>query len=197
MAQSEPYSNAMQSIIAAARKADAEGTGLPPVERWHPDYCGTMDMVIKRDGSWWHEGTRITREPLVQLFSRILRKDEDQKTYLVTPVEQIEIQVEAGHFLAIKLDIKGEGKAQEIGFITDRGDAVIAGPDHPIRCEIDPNTQEPEPYVHIRGRLEALITRAVFYDLAEVAVEGPAETGERVMGVWSKGVFFPLGPSQP
>ncbi|WP_019961187.1 DUF1285 domain-containing protein [Woodsholea maritima] len=193
MAQSDPNSNAMQSILAAARQVEAEGSGLPPVERWNPDHCGVMDMVIKRDGSWWHEGTRIAREPLIQLFSRILRKDDDGKTYLVTPVEQVEITVEAGHFLAIDLEVTGEGKDQIIAFTTDRHDSVMAGPDHPIRCSLDPETGEPDPYVHIRGRLEALITRAVFYELADLAIEGEIE-GRSVMGVWSKGVFFALGP---
>lgn len=192
MAGSPPDQNAMQSLIEAAESAAAEG-GYPPVERWEPDYCGEMDMVIRRDGSWWHEGTRIGREKLIRLFSRILRKDADGETYLVTPVEKIQIKVEAAPFLAVRVDAAGEGREQRIAFLTNMDDAVVAGADHPLRVELGPDG-EPDPYVHIRGRLEALITRAAFYDLAELAVEGVDQAGKPCMGVWSRGVFFPLGP---
>jgi hypothetical protein len=182
----------MQSLIEAAESAAGEG-GYPPVERWEPDYCGEMDMVIKRDGSWWHEGVRIGREKLIRLFSRILRKDADGETYLVTPVEKIRITVEAAPFLAVRVDAAGEGRERRVAFATNTDDLVVAGPEHPLRVEIGPDG-EPDPYIHVRGRLEALITRAAFYDLAELAEEGRDETGEPVMGVWSKGVFFPVGP---
>jgi len=192
MAAPPPDQNAMQSLIEAAESTQGEG-GYPPVERWEPDYCGEMDMVIRRDGSWWHDGTRIGREKLVRLFARILRKDADGETYLVTPVEKIRIKVEAAPFLAVRVDAAGEGREQRIAFATNLDDLVVAGPDHPLRVELGPDG-EPEPFVHVRGRLEALITRAAFYDLAELAVEGEDGAGKTVMGVWSRGVFFPLGP---
>lgn len=192
MAGPQPDQNAMQSLLAAAESTQGEG-GYPPVERWEPDYCGEMDMVIRRDGSWWHDGTRIGREKLVRLFARILRKDEDGETYLVTPVEKIRIKVEAAPFVAVRIDAAGEGRDQRIALATNMDDLIVAGPEHPLRVELSEDG-EPEPYVHVRGRLEALITRAAFYDLAELAVEGETETGETMMGVWSRGVFFALGP---
>lgn len=191
MAGPPPDQNAMQSLIDAAEAAGENG--YPPVERWEPAYCGEMDLVIRRDGSWWHEGARIGREKLIRLFSRILRKDEDGETYLVSPVEKIRIQVEAAPFLAVRVDAAGEGRGQRIAFLTNMDDAVAAGPDHPLRVELGPDG-EPEPYIHVRGRLEALITRAAFYDLAALAVDGVDERGEACMGVWSRGVFYPLGP---
>ncbi len=187
-----PDQNAMQSLMQAAESAAGEG-GYPPVERWEPDYCGEMDMVIRRDGSWWHEGTRIGRERMIRLFARILRKDTDGETYLVTPVEKIRIKVEAAPFLAVRVDAAGAGKDQRLAFLTNMDDALVAGPEHPLRVELGPDG-EPEPYVHVRGRLEALITRAAFYDLAELAVEGEDKVGAPCMGVWSRGAFFPLGP---
>ena len=188
MARTAPEQNAMQSLLKVAESAT-----YPPVDRWNPDYCGEMDMVIRRDGSWWHEGVRIGREKLIRLFSRILRKDEDGFTYLVTPVEKIRITVQAAPFLAVRLDATGSGEDQRIAFLTNMDDAVVAGPDHPLRVAFGPGG-EPDPYVHIRGRLEALITRAAFYDLAELAVEGEGPDGRSAMGVWSQGVFFPLEP---
>lgn len=175
----------MQSLLEAAREA---GGGLPPVDRWHPEYCGEMDLVIKRDGTWWHEGTRITRDRLVRLFSTILRKDDDGIHYLVTPVEKIGIAVEAAPFLAVRVDVAGEGREQSLIFTTNVGDLAEAGPDHPISVSVDPETGEPTPLVRVRGRLDALLARPVFYELAEIAVEH-----EGRMGVWSAGMFFLLG----
>ncbi len=193
MAGTVPEQNAMQSLLQAAAETTSQ-TGYPPVDRWEPEYCGEMDLVIRRDGSWWHEGARIGREKLIRLFCRILRKDADGHTYLVTPVEKIRISVEAAPFLAVRVDASGSGTDQRIAFLTNMDDAVVAGPEHPLRVGLS-ESGEPDPYIHIRGRLEALITRAAFYDLAELAVEGEGPDGEPVMGVWSCGEFFPLGPA--
>ncbi|MEM9600603.1 MAG: DUF1285 domain-containing protein [Pseudomonadota bacterium] len=163
--------------------------GERPVERWNPDYCGEMDLVIKADGSWWHEGSRITRKGLVALFASVLRKDEDGRTYLVTPVEKLGIQVERAPFLAVRVDANGEGEEQRLFFRTNLDETVEVGPDYPIRVETDPDTMEPDPYVTVRGRLEATIIRPVFYELVSLAVESNG-----VLGVWAGGAFFPLGP---
>ena len=160
-----------------------------PVERWNPALCGEIDIVIRADGSWWHEGSRITRKGLVDLFASVLRKDEDGVTYLVTPVEKLSITVERAHFLAVRVDAKGEGKAQRLFFTTNLDEVVEAGSGNPIRVETDPDTLEPDPYVVVRGRLEAAIARSVFYELVELAVER-----DGVLGVWAGGTFFPLGP---
>jgi len=175
----------MQSLLKAAREA---GTGLPPVERWHPEYCGEMDLVIKRDGSWWHEGVRITRERLIRLFATILRKDDDGVHYLVTPVEKIGIEVEVAPFLAVRVDVVGEGRDQSLIFTTNMDELTEAGPDHPISVSIDPESGEPTPLVHVRGKLEARMTRPVFYGLAGCAGEHAGRTG-----VWGGGEFYPLG----
>ena len=182
----------LKDIIKAAQSYEA-GEGVRPVDKWNPPYCGEMDMEIRADGSWWHEGTRITREPLVRLFASILRKDDDGRTYLVTPVEKIGIQVQRAHFLAIRVDRKGAGPDQSLFFTTNMGEVVEAGPDHPIRVETDPETLEPAPFVNVRGRLEAALTRPVFYELVEYAVEETTPGGSQ-LGVYSNGAFFPLGP---
>ncbi len=190
MADSLKSSNSgfdLANIIKAA-KSQGDGTGERPVDKWNPAYCGEMDMVIRANGSWWHEGTRITREPLVKLFASILRKDEDGETYLVTPVEKIKIKVEKGHFTAIRVDAKGEGDDRRLYFTTNLDEIVEAGPARPIRVEIDEVSGEPTPYVTIRGRLEALMTRPVFYELVEL---GEADGDE--LFVSSAGERFLIG----
>jgi len=176
----------LSELIKAAR---SQGEGDLPVENWHPEHCGDMDMVISKDGSWWHEGTRITRAPLVKLFSRVLRKDADGETYLVTPIEKIRIKVECAHFLAVRVDVEGSGKNQRLFFTTNTEEVIEAGPDHPISVKTDPDSLEPTPLLRVRGRLDALINRSVFYELVEHAVEV-----DNQLGVYSGGAFSPLGP---
>ncbi|MEQ1618682.1 MAG: DUF1285 domain-containing protein, partial [Terricaulis sp.] len=154
-----------QMLAALKAQAGTAEKGPPPVERWNPPYCGAAGFEILADGTWKHEGTRITREAMVRLFSSILRKDEDGQTYLVTPVEKILVAVEDAPFVAIRADKHGEGREQMIVFTTNVGDVVQAGPAHPIR--VDQRGEQPRPYVLVRGRLEARVLRAPFYELVE------------------------------
>jgi len=182
----------MQSLLKAA---ESSGDGLPPVEAWNPTHCDTMDMVIRRDGSWWHEGRRITRQRLVKLFACILRKDDDGVHYLVTPVEKQAVQVEAAPFVAVRVDRGEDAGSPVLIFTTNLGDVVVAGPDHPIRVETDPQSGEPQPFVLIRGRLEALINRPAFYELVEMADVRDVD-GQQMLCVTSKDVTFDLGRAE-
>ncbi|GAC1031215.1 DUF1285 domain-containing protein [Pseudomonas sp. No.21] len=165
--------------------------GLPPVHLWNPDFCGDIDMRIARDGTWYYLGTPIGRKPMVRLFSTIIRRDGDDY-FLVTPVEKVGITVDDAPFVAVSVEVSGEGEAQVLRFVTNVEDEVEAGAEHPIRVETDPITQEPAPYVHVRTNLEALIHRNVFYQLVELAVVRELD-GRNWLGVWSGGQFFPIG----
>jgi hypothetical protein len=175
-----------QMLAALKAQAGTAEKGAPPVERWNPPYCGAAGFEILADGTWKHEGVRITREAMVRLFASILRKDEDGATYLVTPVEKILVAVEDAPFVAIRADRHGEGREQSLVFTTNVGDVVTAGPQHPLRVRYGGET--PRPYVLVRGRLEARILRAPFYELVEWA-----EMREGRLGVWSRGVWWELG----
>jgi uncharacterized protein len=166
---------------------------LPPLERWNPPLSGEMNLRITRDGIWYHEGAPIQREALVRLFASILRHDADGHHYLVTPVEKWRIQVDDAPFLAVRLDAAGAGRDQILTFTTNLGDTVIAGPDHPLNVEYRAPDDAPAPYLHVRGRLRALLTRAVFLELAELGEEQRTDQG-RECGVWSQGQYFRLGP---
>jgi uncharacterized protein len=181
----------LQQIVAQlAAEAGANGARkLPPVDLWNPERCSTEgDFRIRADGTWFHDGAPFTRPALVRLFSTILRKDEDGSTWLVTPGEKVAVQVEDAPFLAVRAERIGEGADQAVAFTTNVGDVVVAGADHPLRVEIDPTTQEPRPYVRIRGRLDARILRPQFYDLVDWA-----EPRDGVLTLVSQGVSFPLG----
>lgn len=180
----------LKGLIAAAQAAaPSTARALPPVHLWNPPHCGRIDIRIRRDGVWLHEGAPIVRPALVRLFSTVLRKDPDGFC-LVTPVEKLSIVVEDAPFLAVRVDRDGEA----LRFLTNVGDTVEAGPADPIRVESDPATGEPAPYVHVRRGLEARLTRPVFYELAAMAAPRRTAAGER-MGVESHGAWFDLGPA--
>jgi uncharacterized protein len=164
--------------------------GPPPVHLWNPPYCGDIGMRIAGDGTWFYAGSPIGRKPLVKLFASVLRKDEDGRTYLVTPVEKVLVTVDDAPFLAVEMTVDGAGRKQELRLRTNVDDWVIAGPEHPIRFGRDPRTGGPKPYVTVRGRLEALFTRALYYDLVAMAgVDGDD------FGIWSGGRFFAMAPA--
>ena len=169
-----------------------EQKGLPPVHLWSPDFCGDIDMRIARDGTWYSRGTPMGRKPMVKLFSTIIRRDGDDY-FLVTPVEKVGIKVDDAPFVAVSLQVEGEGEAQVLRFTTNVEEETVANAEHPLRVALDEQTQEPAPYVHVRSNLEALIHRNVFYQLVELAVPREID-GQIWLGVWSAGAFFPIGP---
>lgn len=168
--------------------------GLPPVERWNPPFCGDLDMEIRADGTWFYQGTPIGRAPLVRLFSTVLRKDEDGRTYLVTPVEKVAIRVVDAPFVAVEMQTSLRDGQQVLTFRTGVGDVVEAGSDHPIRFAIAGEGQELKPYLHIRGRLEALVSRAVMYDLVALG-ETIEIDGVAMFAVRSCDTVFPVMPA--
>jgi len=180
-------------LEALISRAASTGKGLPPVEKWNPEFCGDLDMEIRADGTWFYMGTPIGRAPLVRLFSTVLRKDEDGKTYLVTPVEKVGIRVEDAPFVGVEMNVSAQGPDQILTFRTNVGDVVAAGNEHPMRFEIAGENDELKPYLHVRGRLEALISRALMYDIVEL---GRPETidGIETFCVRSGGVAFPIMP---
>jgi hypothetical protein len=162
----------------------------PPVHLWNPDFCGSINMRIAPDGSWYYMDTPISRPAMVKLFSTVLRKDDDDY-FLVTPVEKLAIIVEDVPFFVVRCERTGAGKDQVLSFETLTDDMVIADKDHAIRVEIDEKSGEPSPYIHIRGGMEGRINRAVYYEL--VALAEPMQGNDNTYGVWSSGMFFPIG----
>jgi hypothetical protein len=146
---------------------------LPPVDAWNPTRCGDSEMRIARDGTWFHQGAPIPRPAMVRLFSTILRRDPDGGYVLVTPAEKLDIAVDDAPFVAVELRSEGSGTARRL--------------DHPLRIQM--RDDGPHPYLRVRGGLDALVGRAVYYELAEMLLE---ESGSPA-GLWSDGAWFPIG----
>lgn len=166
---------------------------LPPVDRWNPPHCGHSGMRIARDGTWFHDGSPIGRINMVRLFATVLRREADGRHVLVTPVEKLDIDVEDAAFIATGLNVTGGGRHAVLTFQLNTGELVTADADHPLRFES--GTDGPRPYLHVRGGLEALVARPVYYELAALALADDDSGDDNPPGVWSKGAFFPLEPA--
>lgn len=166
------------------------GRGPAPVHLWDPPDCGEIGMRIASDGIWYYQGSPIGRQPLVRLFASVLRKDADGCHYLVTPVEKIRIDVEDAPFLAVEMAVTGKGAEQCLAFRTNVDDLVEVDADHPLRFESEADTGGLRPYIRVRGQLEAKVTRALYYDLVDLAI---VESDH--LGIWSGGSFFSMAPA--
>lgn len=156
---------------------------LPPVESWQPEHCGDSEMRIAADGKWYHQGGEISRPAMVRAFSSLLRREADGSHWLVTPQQKLSIEVEDAPFIAVEMHGEGSGGTRTLAFRLNSDDLVMAGPDH--RLELRGGL----PYLHVRGGLWAKLARAVYYELAELALEENSDTPT----IWSNGVEFAIG----
>lgn len=182
----------LDSITGAVSKAATSGP--PPVERWNPPFCGDLDMRIASDGTWFYLKTPIGRPALVKLFASVLKR-EDDKYFLVTPVEKCGIQVEDAPFLAVEMKLDERRSGRILHFRTNVDDWVACGPEHPLRFEPEPGTGGLKPYLHVRRDLWAKVTRALFFDLVELGEERDV-AGKPMFGVVSMGSFFAMADAE-
>ncbi len=171
--------------------AAAARTRRPPAE------CGDLPFLIKRDGTWLYKGTPIGRKELVCLFASVLRREADGSFWLETPAERGKIAVEDAPFVVVEMDWNGDGSEQVVTFRTNTDEIVAVDLEHPLRFSDTSGGLDPKPYVRLRPGagshpIEARISRPVFYELVALA-EPQMLRGKMMLGVWSSGVFFPLG----
>ena len=181
----------LSSLESALGQSNADG-GISVDSLGGPKMCGDIDIRVTSDGTWHYLGSPILRKPLVKLFASVLRREESGEYWLVTPSEMCRINVDDAPFTAVEMMVEGEGKYQRLIFRTNLDETVAAGPDHLIRVQIDEQTSEPRPYLQLRDGLEALIVRAVFYELIEIGEER-RRNGKSFIGVWSDGIFCEIG----
>ncbi|MBH0097393.1 DUF1285 domain-containing protein [Psychrobacter sp. NZS113] len=200
---------------AGSRKSRA----IPPLENWHPENVADMDLVIKANGEWWHEGGEMTRESLVSLFATILWKEENEgliEYFLKTPVQKIRIQVEDAPLLINDVGIVNEDNKSWLEFTTTTGDVVRLDDEHQITLkaynakdrnitdhttsdvEVDADSYQGKisetqirPYMPVRNGLTALIGRNTFYHLTEIG-ELKEQDGEVILTLQSGGNSYQL-----
>jgi hypothetical protein len=191
MAKEGQTKSGLDAIVGAATQAT--GKGPPPVHLWNPPFCGDLDMRIAGDGTWFYMKTPIGRPALVRLFASVLKREQD-KYFLVTPVEKCGITVDDAPFLAVELGVEEAGRNRILNFRTNVDDWVACGPDHALRFEPETQTGGLKPYLHVRRGLWAKVTRALFYDLVELSEERDVD-GTRMFGIVSSGAFFAMAPA--
>jgi hypothetical protein len=189
----------------AGAKADGADNLTDTVAKLAQPEPQVFDIRIAADGNWFHEGGLIGRLPLVKLFASVLRRESDGSYWLVTPVERGRIVVEDAPFIVTKMNVAGTGASQIIRFVTNVDDVVTLSAEHPLVMRGHANGDDVRPYVEIRRGLDACLSRPVFYELANLAVDAPENSpdyanpddiNQAILGVWSSGVFFPLvGPT--
>ena len=195
MAINFPKKSDIRSLEAAAQSG--QWRGAAPVHLWDPPFCGDIDIEIRRDGSWWHEGRPIRRKGMAELFASILLYEKGEH-FLVTPAEKVRIRVEDCPFLLTELRVENasDPSSQRLLLRTSLGEEVAVGREHPLvivgnRTDSG-GSAEPHPTVDVRAGLLGLVSRSVFYQLAELVESNAGERENEVFGVWSDGVFFPL-----
>lgn len=163
---------------------------IPPLDQWHPKHCGAMDLKVLANGEWWHEGQLIKRPAMIELFATVLWKEED-KFYLKTPVEQIEIEVEDEPLFVNRVDqVEIVGKIY-LQLTTTTQDVVIVDEDHPIFMRAFQG--ELRPYVHVRFGINALIQRAAFFHLVEMGELSDDAEGQVKLSLQSGDLLLQLG----
>ena len=187
-----------------------EGRAIPPLENWHPEQVTDMDLTIKANGEWWHEGGHMTRQSLVSLFATILWKEENNgavEYFLKTPVQKLRIHVEDAPLLINDVGIVEEQGESWLEFTTTTGDVVRLDDEHPISLraytmkdsddnshfdksknrednESTESSTQIRPYMMVRNGLEALIGRNAFYHLTEIG-ELTEREGETILTLQS------------
>lgn len=181
--------SALDDLLARLKQAEQEPGG-PPLDKWHPQLSGDIDIRIAGDGRWYHEGDLIARAPLVKLFSSILRREGDDY-FLVTPVEKWRVRVDDLPFVAHSVARVERDGVDHIIFTTNVGEEVRLDKDHPLKVEtLDDG--EPRPSIHVRAAMWARIDRTSFYQLVDWARTND-ENGQTVLHVDSAGQSFTLG----
>ncbi|MDK1682362.1 DUF1285 domain-containing protein [Acinetobacter terrestris] len=163
---------------------------IPPLDQFNPKHCGAMDLKVKANGEWWHEGQLIKRQALIDLFSTVLWK-EDGKFYLKTPVEKIEIEVEDEPLFVNQVDrVEIEGKSY-IQLTTTTQDVVIVDQEHSVFMR--EYSGELRPYVYVRFGINALIQRSAFFHLIEMGELLENDKNETILSLQSGDFHLQLG----
>lgn len=152
-----------------------------PIDQWQPTYCGDINMEIRADGTWYHEGSPIRRHELVRLFAGILRREADGDYYLVTPVEKCRVAVELHPLIVTDVSVLEGADETTLALSLNAGGTVLIDEQHPLSTE--PRAAGAA-YVHLAHGLTALFSRAAWLRLVDMA----DESGQ----IFSAGCHFSL-----
>lgn len=182
--------SSLSHIVALLRQHQGDSArAIPPVDQWNPQFCGKMNLTVKSNGEWWHEGSKINREAMIKLFASVLWC-ENGSYFLKTPVEKIQIEVEDAPLLVTQIEkVESEGK-NYLTCVTQTGDVVVINEQHPVFLR--DYQGELRPYINVRWDLDALIHRNAFYHLLDSG-EFVEQNGITTVTLTSGDFMFNLG----
>ncbi len=144
-----------------------EGANAPRdfdgVEVWAPEFSGDIDIVIDAGGRWFHEGEKIKRKSLIELFAKLLRKEADGAYYLVTPVEKWRIQVHEHPLQIESVSRNAVAGGFDIEAYANDGKTYPLSIAYPLEFEAGLSGA----FVHLPRGLTAKLSRNAWYHLCE------------------------------
>lgn len=160
---------------AMTKHSPVQGRRLPPVEKWQPTHIVPFNIVIQDNGEWWHDGTRITRQALIDVFSSVLWMEVDtdgqRHYYLKTPSDKYEISVIDVPLFINTVQTETIDGVDVIVFGTQHGDKVALSVDNILYFKdftMPDGTVQERLYIDMHHGLPARIERHVLHHLVQM-----------------------------
>lgn len=156
----------VDTLQTIAKKA-GRNFDSPPLHLWHPPLSGDIDIQIDKEGKWTHDGAPIERESIVRLFASLLRREDDDEYYLVTPGEKWRIRVDVLPLIVTDVEQVQEAPGKAFLQLTlNTGKKVSVDSEHSLYLE---QAMENIAAVKLPHGLAALFSRNAWYRLVDMA----------------------------
>lgn len=192
--------NGLNQILSQDLQADLSSNQtnhgkkrLPPVQNWQPKNTSPLDIFINDRGEWLHEGQKMTRQSLVDLFASVLWVEEDELGnrvhYLRTPSDQYQIRVADAPLFVNRVEQMNENGVAWIEFYTTTGDVLRL--DDACQPYFGDFADEERLYVPVRFGLVARFLSAAFFHLVQMG-ELEQDDNKVVLKLTSGGKIYKL-----
>lgn len=147
---------------------------IPPLHKWTPTQVTVFDVLIKDNGEWWHGGTKMTRQSLIDLFASVLWGEHDaqgqKQYYLKTPTDKYQITVEDAPLFICDVDSVVKDGVTWLVFYTTNQDLLYLGESTPlyIKTFVKNGISQERFYMDTRFGLTACLLPSVVYRLVEL-----------------------------
>ena len=123
-----------------------------------------QEFYINREGEWFYNNSEIKNNKLINLFSTVLRKDDDSY-YLVTPVEKVPVKVELAPYQIIDFEFMQDN----VKLVTNLNFEFVLNKTNTTRLISHNNSLIP--LVNVRSNIEGFFNRNTYYKLIDFALE--------------------------
>lgn len=155
-----------------------------------------FDIAIAFDGTWLHQGTPMTRMPLVRLFATVLQRDAGGEYWLITQAERGRIAVADAPFIAVGYRLENAAKKSQELYLTDNlGRETPVDSVHPLTLRVPRSAGGGVfvPYHQLGNGIEARLSTALYYELVDKALAQNAPDDGGRLQIRSFNGMQPLG----